>query len=45
MRRLRIKIASGCYFRKQMYSLIVSMKNEDVVTNIFVLKVEEPVVC
>jgi len=28
-----------------MYSLIVSMKNEDVVTNIFVLKVEEPVVC
>ena len=40
---MRIKIASEWYPSKQMHSLVVSM--EYVVTNMFVLKVEEPVLC
>ena len=40
---MRIKIASEWYPSKQMYSLVVSM--EYVVTNMFVLKVEELALC
>ncbi len=45
MNRMRIKIASEWYPSKQMQSLVVSMEYVDVVTNMFVLKVEELALC